>query len=286
MNEQQTWLLIDVSALAYQSMHVVGDMSYQGVATGALYGMFRSVLDLQDLFGTSLVVWCFDRGYGKRLEICRSYKHRRYSDDDDEAREARRVMRQQLYRLRVRYLPDLGVQNVLAQDDYEADDVIASVCQNLEPNQSAVVVSGDEDLYQLLGPRVTVWQPRKKRSVTADSFRAEYGIDPSLWADVKAIAGCSSDNVIGVRGVGEKTAIKFLSGQLKDTSRLYQAIVDGNDLWRRNLQLVRLPFPGIEQFKLVDDGGMDEGRWNTILEQLGMRSLTGRPPRRRGLGVL
>ena len=104
-----------------------------------------------------------------------------------------------------------------------------------------VIVSTDQDLWQLLsGDRVTVWNPRTKKMLTEQAFRERWGIGPSQWADVKAIAGCPGDGVPGVPGVGEKTAAKFMAGRLKDTTKAYNRVVEANDLWERNLRLVRL----------------------------------------------
>jgi 5'-3' exonuclease len=84
--------------------------------------------------------------------------------------------------------------------------------------------------------------------ITFNSFVKEWGIYPEDWAYVKAIAGCSSDNVQGVYGVGDPTAAKYLSKKMKVTSKKYQdierALIDG--LLSINLPLVRLPFEGIE----------------------------------------
>jgi len=109
-----------------------------------------------------------------------------------------------------------------------------------------------------------------KMMLTEAWLIGEYGIAPSQWADVKAIAGCSSDGVEGVRGVGEKTAAKFLRGNLKPASKAHQAIVAGNNVWRRNLPLVRLPFPGVGKFDLESDSELD---WNPTFYKLGMSSL-------------
>ncbi len=267
-------LLIDVSSLAYRSLYSMGDLSYGGVATGAMYGMFRAVMNLQELFQTDRVAWCFDRGCGKRRELCSTYKAKRHQDEDEEKREVHRSMRQQLYRLRTDYLPGIGYRNVWCQDDYEADDVIASACDCLPRGDEAVMVSSDGDLYQLLrAGRISQWLPGKEVAMTHELFVREWGIEPTQWADVKAIAGCSSDNVIGVAGVGEKTAAKFLSGRLKPGLKAYEAIVNSNDVWRRNLPLVSLPFPGVERFEAVEDHVTEERCRKVLGGKLGMKSL-------------
>lgn len=282
----KSWLLIDVSALAYRAMHVMASLSFEGETTGAVFGLFQSVISLQELFSTNRVVWCFDGGYGKRLEISRSYKQGRHEGKTEEEEQAYIDMQQQIKRLRVDYLPAVGFKNIFWQKGYEADDVIASVCNNLPRGEQAIIVSSDSDLFQLLSEdKVSVWLPSKSKSVTWSSFFRERGINPSMWADVKAIAGCSSDHVIGIRGVGEKTAIKFLSGQLKLETKAHHAIVTGNSIWRGNLRLVELPFPGTQDFHVQDDH-IEEGAWEQLMDRLGMKTLKkDRRSRRVGFGL-
>ncbi len=271
-------LLLDVSGMAYRAMYSIGHLDFDGVATGVVYGIFRSLLDLQELHATARVAWCFDGGNAKRTEVDASYKGNRREMTEEES-EAHAAVWEQLDALRTDYLPAMGYRNVFRRKGYEADDVIASVCQDLPHGDSAVVVSADNDLWQLLSPgRVTVWTG--KRSITAESFGREWGIGPSRWADVKALAGCPGDNVIGIRGVGEKTAAKFLSGRLKESTKAWQAIVKCNGAWRENLKLVRLPFPGVGSFDLVEDDVTREN-WDAVVGRLGMMGLNGRHGRLR-----
>jgi DNA polymerase-1 len=271
------WLLLDVSGLCYQSFFAFGDLSHKGIETAVVYGVFRSVFDLQETHATSRLVWCFDRGSWGRKKLYPEYKAKRQEELSEEEAEARRNLKRQIYRLRTKYLPDLGFRNILWRDGYEADDVIASVCESLPQGEEAIIVSSDSDLLQLLSPgRVSIWVPgRYGRLVTAESFGKQWGISPSQWADVKAIAGCTSDNVRGVFRVGEVTAAKFLTGVLKDSTKTFKSIVAGNDIWRRNLPLVQLPFPGVGTFKLLKDE-MDQKAWNRLVNELGFESMRGR----------
>lgn len=268
------WLVLDVSNLAYIAMYAFGDLSYEGAGTGAAFGIFRNVLDLTDLYTTKNVVFCFDRGCGTRRAIYQGYKESRRINRDDEKREAHRAVTRQLYRLRTRHLPALGFRNILWQDDYEADDIMASVCHNLPKGDEAIVVSTDEDMLQLLGSQVIIWSPKKRKPVTQESFEAEHGIDCGMWAMVKAIAGCSSDDVPGVKGVGEKTAIKYLTGGLNQTTQAFKAILAAGNKIERNLKLVTLPFPGTEVFDLKQDK-VTAKKWDKVMVELGMKTLKG-----------
>ena len=264
-------LLIDVSGLAYRAVYTTGGLSHGGIGTGVVFGVVRTVMDLMDLFSTDRAAWCFDGGYQKRLEISPVYKRHRVdvpSTGEGQARaEAREAVWEQTRMMYREWLPLAGFGNLFRRKGYEADDVIAAVCRDWGGQK--VIVSGDNDLWQLIDGTTCIWRAKGKL-VTSRSFVDEWGIDPTMWADVKAIAGCPGDNVIGVRGVGEKTAAKFLAGRLKPESRAYRAIVENNDVWRRNLELVRLPFPGVGRFELREDDSVD---WEPLLDRLGMGSI-------------
>lgn len=273
------WLLLDVSYLAWRSYYAFGNLSYNQIPTTVVFGVLREIMALREQFSTSRTAFCFDVGKPWRSLDCPEYKSGREEDEN------RRAVREQLTKLRKDYLPSLGFQNILWQKGYEADDVIAKVIED-RPKRTFIVVSADQDLFQLLrGERVLIWNPHKKIRWTQKSFEETYGISPDLWADVKAIAGCSSDNIAGVRGIGEKTAIKFLSGRLAENSAAFKKIVKGNKQWQRNLGLVRLPYPGMKPFTLKKDKTTPE-KWKALIDRLGMKSLAkdipGLPRQRKG----
>ncbi len=273
---KRTWLLIDVSYFAWRSFYAIPGLAWEGVKTTVVYGVLREVEQLQDLLNTRNVVFAFDVGKGLRKKAFPGYKAKRkdYDEMDHDEIVARAEMYEQIKRLRTKYLPAIGYRNIWWADGYEADDLIAAGCQNLPEGDDAVIVSRDADFYQLLGPRVSIWNSSKKRMVDADWLRGEFGIGPGQWADVKAIAGCKSDEVPGVEGVGEITAAKFLAGTLKDTTKKYQAIVRNNAIWERNLPLVRLPYEGCPVPEFREDE-TTSAKWRRVAERLGITTLGG-----------
>lgn len=277
------FLVIDTSVLAYRALYSLGNLSHDDASIGAVYGTFQTVLNLIDVHNTNRVAWVFDQGHDKRTELCPSYKLGRRKNLTEEQKIAHSELRRQLFRLRTKYLPDIGFRNVFCQEGFEADDVIASVCLNLTSDQEAIVVSNDEDLFQLLSSQVSIWLPKGKM-VTYESFVKQWGLEPKFWADVKAIAGCPGDNVLGVPGVGPKKACLYLRGLLKPDSKAYQAVESNKHLWERNLPLVKLPFEGVNDFKLQDDQ-LNTDRWNRVLESLGLRALRDRSSRRLSKGL-
>jgi 5'-3' exonuclease len=280
-----THLLIDSNFLAYRSYHAMGELSFGAIKTGVIYGFLKEVIGLQDRFGTDCVVFCFDLGNPKRKEIMPCYKQKRHAlrEMTEEARESRLFMRAQVDKLREEYLPRIGYKNIHAQWGYEADDVIASVCTTLPEGDDAIIVSADGDLYQLLSERVSIFQPkmfkRDARFITLQSFKKQHGIHPKHWARVKALAGCVSDEIPGVEGVGEKTALKFLRGELKKGSVARLAIRKAFDAGAvaLNLRVVGLPYVGTQVFKLQKDELSHEG-WQEVCASLGLRSLVNDSP--------
>src|SRR5262249_44934413 len=115
---------------------------------------------------------------------------------------------------------------VLEVRGFEADDVLATVVDKAlaQPELDVVVVSGDKDLLQLVGPRVRVLSVagRTGEPVWYDEakVRERWGVEPGQIADVLALMGDTIDNIKGVRGVGEKTAVKLI-GQYGSVERLY-----------------------------------------------------------------
>lgn len=277
--QNRIWIVVDVSALAYRGIHTMGDLSYQGVGTGAVYSVLRTTMDMMDRYGTRFVAFCFDGGRSARLKHNPEYKANRYAKDEPEdVRKARIEVRSQLDRLQTQYLPQIGFRNVFHQVGYEADDLIASVCKNRLRDTEFVVVTEDADLLQLLEEdRVSVWNPGQKRLRTEATFRRDKGISPRDWAKVKAIAGCPSDNVVGVVGVGEKRAIDFINKTLKTNTVSYKHIQAAwNDgVIPNNYRLVRLPFPGTMDCQLVEDE-FTQAKWNRVMDSLGIKTIRGK----------
>jgi 5'-3' exonuclease len=271
-------------------------LSYGDIKTGVLFGFLRAVLSLQDLHNTNQMVFAFDCGRSLRKIDYPGYKSRRDDGKTDYEMDLRDETRMQIKFLRKVYLPELGFKNVFYQRGYEADDVIAGVCEDLKanyPRDRAIIVSADKDLWQLLSPRVICYNATSKTTTTLDSFRERFGIEPSAWSDCKALAGCKTDDVGGIEGIGEITAAKYLAGNLKPTSEAYSKIVKGHWIWQRNLPIVSIPYPGLKKFKLQEDN-VSAKVWQEFAEKLGFKSMMGNVPsrhrpkksikRRRGFG--
>lgn len=273
----KVWLILDCDYLCHRAFYTTGGLSHNDFPTGVVFGFLRDIVTLQQLTGTHRIAFCFDHGKPLRSLSCPTYKESRHQKRQAPLEaEAYNNYRMQVRQLRLKYLEAIGFNNVFYQKGYEADDLIAAVCARLPKKHHGIIISADSDLYQLLSDRISFYNPAKKKTHTYDSFKKEM-IDPVYWVDVKAMAGCHTDDVPGIKGIGEKTAIKFLTGRLKSTSDAFHKIVKGNSIWKHNRQVVRLPFPGLDPIDLYQDDVTVE-RWRKVIAMLGMRSLLREAP--------
>jgi DNA polymerase-1 len=94
---------------------------------------------------------------------------------------------------------------------YEADDIIGTLARAAEKKGFHVVmVTGDKDFKQLVSPAISIWDPMKDRTIDYAGLKEDFGLEPSQWVDVMALAGDTSDNIPGVPGIGEKTAVSLI----------------------------------------------------------------------------
>jgi 5'-3' exonuclease len=271
------WLILDSNFLCHRAYHVLGELKYGNQGTGIIFGFLRDILSLQDLFLTNKFVFCFDLGVPYRVIDYPAYKETRRKE-----RKKRVVLNDQIKLLRKEILPSLGFKNVLYQKGYEADDLIASVCGGFGKKDSGIIISADKDLFQLLSAQVTMYNPQSKKMVSAESFTKQWGCDPTCWPNVKAIAGCSTDEIAGIEGVKEKTAVKFITGTMNPQSATFDRIVKGHQVWQENLRLVTLPYPATKTFELKP-GIPSVEQWKAVCRQYGINSLPNMPVSRKAI---
>lgn len=241
-------ILLDCNALCYQAHFTMRDLARSdGTPTGVVYGFFTQVKTIVEVCNDAHLVFCWDSNESYRMAMCETYKANR----EEKRREDPSIFNAffQFEDLNQRILPRLGFANNFLAKGFEADDIIAKICK-AHPDEKIIIASNDQDLYQLLTKNVSMYQPVKGRFYTLKNYTDEFGITPEQWVYVKAIAGCPGDNVIGIRGVGTKTVIKWLTD---DTGKKYPNI-DGKEARKiiaRNWPLVCLPFEGTPDFKLT-----------------------------------
>lgn len=272
------WLVLDVNYLCWRNYHTgMRDLSHNDVPTGSIFGLLKDVLSLENEFDTTNIAFCFDSKTSHRKKVWHGYKSDREKKRQEMTQEEHRkyiIMVTQIGILRQDILPYLGFRNIFHEEGYEADDMIASFCHtNLD--EEIIIVSADQDLYQLINPHVSLWNPTQQKMMDMDRFVKEWGHDiafrnTNLWPLVKAISGCKSDSIPGVPGVGEKTAAKFIANTLKGAKR--EQILAAKDLVRNNLRLTMLPFPSTPECRIQNDI-RNEASWHKVAKQYGMTSL-------------
>lgn len=282
------YLLLDCNYLCHRAKHTTGSLSYGGNVTGVIYGFLKSLGGFQDLFNTSNFVFCWDSNTSKRKELYPEYKAKRLTIEQEENMSEEEIQhwefetefRRQIKKLRTTYLRMIGFSNIFIQRGYESDDIIASISRWISANENleAIIISSDKDLYQCISHNVSFYNPQRNKILTLQGFKKQYGIKPIEWAMMKAIAGCPTDNIRGVGGVGEKTALKYIRGELK-SGKKYNDIKSENgwDIYNRNIRLVHLPLKGTQKFKLEPDKLSEQG-WKRVIEMLGMKSIRDRMP--------
>ena len=275
----KTYLILDVKYLCYRiRWGMRNDLSYMGAPTTIIYGFLKDLIGLQDKFRTRNLLFCFDSKTSRRKKLYPKYKANRHSKElTDEEFEFEMGFQYQVVQLRKKYLPEIGYKNVFQVKGLEADDIMASLALLFrEPycRDRAVLVTADQDLYQCIASHVTFYSPNTRKELTLQGFTQKYGIRTDQWARVKAIAGCSTDNVAGVKGVGEKTAIKYITGELGAKTKAHYHITNnlGKETIKENKTLVKLPFKGTPKFKIEKDELSVKG-WKSVCKQVGFKSI-------------
>jgi len=271
-------LVIDCSYLCYRSLHTLGDLSQGEKKVGIIFGFLRQILKLSDQFKTNKFVFCWDSRKSYRKLIYPDYKGQRRVDMTEEESENYEIALEQFDEIREKVLPYMGFNNIFHQTGYEADDLIAHIVYRIPDD--TVIVSADKDLFQLL--RKDRFTPVKMWNFNAindeDRFSGDwFGLKPKDWIKVKAIAGCTSDNIAGLPGVGDLTAAKYVAGALKQErlDAIKNRLSKFESGYALNHRLVALPYGGIKPIRITTlyEDYIDEKKFRLCFGQYGFRSL-------------
>lgn len=228
-------LLVDGNNLAFRVHFVHPYLRSGSIFTGVIYGTLTTLLKVKSEYKDSRIIFCWDSRENPRKKICPTYKGNRTTHTPD-----RKKIFEQTPLLRI-VLDKLGVYNAQC-DGFEADDIIAILSKRYEKKTG--ILSNDSDLYQLLTDNCHMLDSKSMTNFTKKDFCEQYEITPDRWSMILAIAGKSSNNLPGVKGVGLRTAIQFLQGkQLKRKNAeelISTALHDGTV--HKNLMLTKLPF--------------------------------------------
>jgi len=210
MPDRPVLYLIDGHAVAYRQYYAFSRSkrpitTSSGEPIGAVYGFTRALLDIVETRQPKYLAVCFDEGLSARDEWYEEYKATREKMPDELVTQLKRIKQ---------VVSAFNIP-IVTRKDTEADDVIGTLTRQAEQRGVDVfIITGDRDLLQLLTPNVRVQLPGGpgQPDVVYDipAFEARYGLQPPQLIDLKALMGDSSDNVPGVKGVGEKTATRLL----------------------------------------------------------------------------
>ncbi|HZU85953.1 MAG TPA: DNA polymerase I [Anaerolineaceae bacterium] len=204
--------LIDGHALAYRTYYALtagGDshrfQTHSGEPTAGTFGFASVLLHMLEVDRPEYMAVAFDTGKTFRDQLFPEYKATRAKMPDD--------LRSQIERIR-QMVDAFGLPRLEAEG-FEADDVLGSIARYAVGEGLGVkIITGDRDLFQLVDARVMVRLSGGKlteaKDFTAEDVMAYWGVRPDQVVDYKALVGDTSDNIPGVRGIGEKTAVSLL----------------------------------------------------------------------------
>ncbi len=216
-SNKKTLVLLDVHAILHRAYHALPEFeSSKGEPTGALYGLCTMLIKLFKDLKPDYIVACYDLPEPTlRHEVYKEYKAGRAKIDDnliaqlERSKDVFKAMNIPIY----------------SSPGFEADDMLGTIVDKLKKDKDSdvVIASGDMDTMQLVdGNKVRVYTLRKGIKDTViyneDDVKARFGFGPKLLPDFKGLRGDPSDNIIGIAGIGEKTAqeliVKF--GSIED----------------------------------------------------------------------
>jgi len=199
-----------------------------GFPTNGLYGFVNMLNKIIDEEKPKYITVAFDIGKTFRHENYANYKGGRNATPDDlkiQFPKAKEILKA------------MGIK-YLEYEGYEADDIIGTLAKMVDNNDSyiATIVSSDKDLLQLISTDVEVKLLKQKDNIrmNRDVFFTHYGIEPIRMIDLKALMGDSSDNIPGVKGIGEKTALDLLQ-KFETLENVYNNLDDIKDGVRKKL---------------------------------------------------
>ena len=207
--------LVDGYALIYRAFFaMIGRplTTSRGENTSAVFGVAQFLLRLFERYRPAYVGWVHDAGTSFRHETYPAYKATREKLDAELQHDFDRSVERVEDLLAAFHVP------VIAQEGYEADDVIATLASEAaRRGLPAVIVSGDKDLYQLVGPGISLLNPGRggraaveEQWVDPSNAAERLGVPPERVVDYLALVGDTSDNIPGVKGIGGKTARQLI----------------------------------------------------------------------------
>jgi DNA polymerase I len=205
--------LIDGSSYIYRAFFALPPtVNSAGFPTNAIYGFINFMLKLLKRHQPEYLAVVLDAGR-------ETFRHEMFADYKSNRREAPATLIPQLPYIR-RALDALNVL-MIELKGYEADDLIGTLCAMLcDEDCDLIVVSSDKDLMQLVTDKIELFDNMKERWIGMREVITKFGVEPSRVAEVLGLMGDAVDNIPGVKGVGEKTAVALMQ-HFQDLDHLY-----------------------------------------------------------------
>lgn len=224
-------LLIDGSSLIFRAFYAIRNLTTKdGVFVNGVYGFLNMYYKALELINPTHVFVAFDKG-------SKTFRHNEFADYKGTRDNAPNEITYQFGILKD-LLSSMNV-NYLELDEYEADDIIGTIAKLAQKEGFEVdIFTGDRDYLQLVDDNILVYLTKKGISeiklMNTESILEEYDLSPKQLIDVKALQGDSSDNIPGVKGVGEKTALKLIQ-EYGNLENLYENIDNLKGKLKENL---------------------------------------------------
>jgi len=215
-------ILVDGNNLLFRSYYATaynGNFmkNSKGFPTNALFGFTNMINKIIDEEKPTYIMVAFDKG--------KTFRHDKYDFYKDGRIETPNELKQQ-FPVAKQLLNAMGIK-YLEIDNYEADDIIGTFAKYCDEDKNFIgtIISSDKDLLQLISDDIDIKLLKQKDYIRYNrkTFSEEYGIEPINIIDLKALMGDSSDNIPGVKGIGEKTALKLLQ-EYKTLDGIYENI--------------------------------------------------------------
>lgn len=203
-SRRKTLYLVDGSAYIYRAFFALPALiNSKGLQTNAVYGFTTTLMKIiREQQPDCLAVAFDEKGPTIRHEEFKEYKAQRPPMPDG--------MKAQIPYIH-RIVEAFGIPAV-RQAGYEADDLIGTLARQAEQvGYDVVIVTGDKDMFQLLTPHIRIYDPVKNKWSGEAECRERFGVEPARVVEVMGLMGDSTDNIPGVKGIGEKTAIKLIA---------------------------------------------------------------------------
>jgi DNA polymerase-1 len=195
--------LIDGSAYVYRAFFALPALNNsKGLQTNAVYGFTTTLMKIiREHQPQGLAVVFDEAGPTLRHDTYQAYKAQRPPMPEGMSAQIPYIHR---------VVEALNIP-VVRQAGYEADDLIGTLAVQAEGvGYDVVIVTGDKDMFQLLTPHVRIYDPVKSKWIGEAECRERFGVEPARVVEVMGLMGDSTDNIPGVRGIGEKTATKLI----------------------------------------------------------------------------